>query len=79
MSKLLGGVLQAAGILIAGASGLCSLFFLVWAPPWSAGGMWVLMLIVPCGVVPALIGFVLYRWGRSVVRQAERDAADTFD
>jgi len=77
MSKLFGGILQAVGILIAGASGLCSLFFLV--QMMSGAGFGLLVLIVPIGGIPFLIGFGLFRWGRSIVRQAERDAEDTYE
>lgn len=82
MSKLLGGILQAVGILIAGASGLCSLFFIVSMIPQSGdtgGALGLLMLIAMIGGIPFLIGFGLFRWGRSIVRQAERDAEDRYE
>jgi hypothetical protein len=64
------------GILIAGASGLCSLFFvfsalrLAFASPY-AGSLGLLFFVVPVGGIPFAIGFGLFRWGRSIVRQAE--------
>ena len=82
MSKLLGGILMAVGILIAGASGLCSLFFLA-SMATSARGQGgfagLLPLVVLIGGIPFAIGFGLFRWGRAIVRKAQDDVGDTFN
>lgn len=84
MKQLLGGILLAAGILIAGASGLCSFWILF--NPGSAGGtnFSILPLVLLIGGLPCALGVVLAFGGRTLIRRAaeERgnadDIADTF-
>lgn len=74
MSRLFGGILQAAGILIAGASGLCSLVFLGSIIDGNAqfGSelAQILMLVALFGGIPFVIGIAMFRWGRTIVRRA---------
>ena len=70
MKKLFGGILLALGILIAGASGLCSAFFFLSsvASPSSMGDMILLILLI--GGIPFLIGIGLIFGGRALIRAA---------
>ncbi|HEY0178918.1 MAG TPA: hypothetical protein VGC30_04695 [Dokdonella sp.] len=63
MKALFGGILIAIGILIAGASGLCTLTLLS-----SANGRDGLLPILFGGGIPLAIGFALIYAGRVVVR-----------
>jgi hypothetical protein len=64
VKKLLGGILLAIGILIAGASGLCSLYFLVvmLSNPHEARD--IVVIALPRGI-PFAIGLGLFFIGRS--------------
>jgi hypothetical protein len=79
MRKLLGGVLLAAGILIAGTGGLCSLAVLVTiitmarSPSDLLTG---LSQIAWWGVIPMIIGTALFRSGRKMVRDPDRRNTD---
>ena len=79
MKKLLGGILQTVGALIAGASGLCSLGFIISMLSGPGGYAGLLILVIPIGGLPFLIGLGLFKWGRSIVRQAEAEAQDLDD
>jgi hypothetical protein len=76
MKQFWGGILLAVGILIAGASGICSLGMLF------SGGMGEPMTTLPLvllfGGPPFAIGFGLAYGGRALIRQArkEREAID---
>jgi hypothetical protein len=71
MKMLLGGVLIAAGILIAGASGVCSLYMLFMPTAGSAGErLSILPMILAFGGIPFALGMGLLLWGWSVVRRA---------
>jgi len=73
MRKLMGGLMMAAGLLIAGASGLCSLWIIGIAlseannSQWSdlAGGIPVLLIF---GGIPFAGGVGLFIGGRYLVR-----------
>ena len=73
MKQLLGGVLIAAGILIAGASGLCSLYMLISGDTWSSysigeiSGM--VMLVLLFGGPPIALGVGLAFYGRALIRR----------
>jgi hypothetical protein len=65
MKELLGGILLAIGILIAGASGLCSLAVLV----GFGGGINMFPVVALIGGVPFLLGAALALTGRRILRQ----------
>ncbi len=76
--KILGSIMLAVGILIAGASGLCSL--VVFGSGMSQGGnglgeLFGIVLIV--GGIPFGIGLALFFGGRALVRQAKREAEES--
>ncbi len=73
MQKLLGGIMLAIGILIAGASGLCSAVFLVSTIGQS---LEMLPLIILFGGVPFVVGLGLFFGGRALIRSADRDAGE---
>ena len=82
MEKMLGGILQAVGILIAGASGLCSLYFLtsMVGGPGNSGpeSGFFAILIIFIGGLPCASGIALFFAGRSIIRRANSDAEDGF-
>jgi hypothetical protein len=77
MKQLLGGLLIAIGILIAGASGLCSLFFLV----SSLTNISMVGAVLLFGGPPIAIGVGLVFGGRALIRSArvEPDISETFE
>jgi hypothetical protein len=69
MRTLFGGILLAIGILVAGASGLCSLAFLVSMVTSSGGGEFAsLPLVLVVGGIPFAIGLALFFAGRALIR-----------
>ncbi len=74
MKALFGGILLAVGILVAGASGLCSLAVLVMGLSDPAGVMTVLPMIVVVGGIPVAIGLGLFFLGRSMLRSTRLEA-----
>ena len=68
MKRLIGSVLQAVGILIAGASGLCSAGYL-----FTMGGSDAILIpfVLIFGSIPFAFGLVLYRGGRLLIRDAD--------
>ena len=85
MTRLLGGILMAIGILGSGASGLCSAWFLstmLWTSTNVASGevglLTILVLIV--GGLPFVGGIGMILAGRSVLRRnrPERYDRDVF-
>jgi len=66
MKTLLGGILLALGLLIAGASGLCSLTVLAMSTSGQMGEMVPMVLLF--GGIPFLIGAGLVYAGRAIVR-----------
>jgi hypothetical protein len=74
MKSLLGGILLAVGILIAGASGLCSLVFLGMGVSEPSGLVDVLPMILVVGGIPFAVGLGLFFLGRSLIRSGRRDA-----
>ena len=72
MKKLIGGILMAIGILIAGLSGLCSLVFIISGLPSGEGaGLFTLVLVL--GGIPFAIGVGLFLGGRAIINAAKRD------
>lgn len=73
MQKLLGGIMLAIGILIAGASGLCSAVFLI---SMIGQSLDMLPLIILFGGIPFALGLGLFFGGRALIRSADRDAGE---
>ncbi len=71
MQKLLGGIMLAIGILIAGASGLCSAVFLI---SMIGQSLEMLPLIILFGGIPFAVGLGLFFGGRALIRSADRGA-----
>lgn len=69
MKRLFGGLLLAAGILIMLVSGLCTLVVSVLGLSVVAIDPSVILLPVMFGGIPFCIGFGLYKWGRSLLRE----------
>jgi hypothetical protein len=68
MARLVGGILQGVGILVATVSGLCTLGFLasfLFTPP---GEDYVLGLVLMIGGIPFLVSICLIHIGRALVR-----------
>jgi len=77
MSKLFGGIMFAIGILIAGASGLCSLvmvgsMFASTSGPDSFAALGSLPIVLLVGGVPFLIGIALCWGGRHLWRMEDK-------
>ena len=71
MKRLFGGILLAVGILIAGASGVCSLAVL-----FSSGGLYgvgMLPFVAVIGGVPFAIGAGIAFGGRALLRADRRE------
>jgi hypothetical protein len=71
MKTLFGGILLAIGILIAGASGLCSLAVLFGGG--FGGNAGILPLVLVIGGIPFAVGAALGFGGWSLIRQARRE------
>ena len=71
MKELLGGCIQAVGILIAGLFGLCTIIMFVGLNSWRSFGAAVSAMAY--AVVPFLIGVGLIVLGRAMVRSARGD------
>jgi hypothetical protein len=69
MKRLFGGLLMAVGILIAGASGLCSLFFLI-SNLTSISNLGAVLLF---GGPPIAAGVGLVFGGRALIRSGQAD------
>ena len=69
--KLLGGILLAVGILIAGLSGLCTVVFFAMSVGQDGAGT--LPLVLGVGGIPFLIGLGLFFAGRALIRNARQD------
>ena len=67
MKRLFGGILLGVGLLIAGASGLCTLVFLILSLGHGSIGIAPLALIV--GGVPMVMGGLLVYAGQYLLRQ----------
>jgi hypothetical protein len=72
MKEVVGGILLAAGVLIAGGSGLCSLMVLFdQQGEFSGFQMWPAVLLF--GGIPFTIGVGMVFSGRALLRSARRD------
>jgi hypothetical protein len=78
MKQFFGGILLAVGILIAGASGLCSLWVLFMPGGEFGGDLSILPLVLLIGGIPFALGTAIAFGGRSLIRQArkEREQSD---
>jgi NhaP-type Na+/H+ or K+/H+ antiporter len=72
MKKMLGGILLAMGVLIAGTSGLCSLYFLVQfaARSQSSTDQWLPQILI-VGGLPLAMGLGLFFVGRKLLRSID--------
>lgn len=78
MKHVFGSILMGVGILIAGASGLCSLVVLGEGLSDVVGGFGeVLGIVLFVGGIPFGIGVAIFFGGRALVRQAKREAEKT--
>ncbi|HEU5067060.1 MAG TPA: hypothetical protein VFT61_02590 [Sphingomicrobium sp.] len=71
MKRLFGGILLAMGILIAGASGLCSLTILFGSSGMTGFGMFPLVLLF--GGIPFAVGAAIAFGGRALLRADRRE------
>ena len=77
--KVIGGILLAIGILVAGGSGLCSLMVLFGSGEMTGLDMWPEVLMF--GGIPFAVGVGLIFGGRALIRTEPRDVdpGDTFE
>lgn len=71
MKQFFGGILIAVGILIAGASGLCSLAMLFGSGEGTDLSMLPLVFVI--GGLPIALGVFMALGGRSMIRQARKE------
>lgn len=71
MDRTLGGVLLAAGILIACGSGICSVMILS-----DIGGSRMWLMVAFFGGIPLVAGVLLIVGGRALLQAARRDWSD---
>jgi len=74
MKGIIGGILLAVGILIAGASGLCSLMVLFGDGSASDLSLWPLVLVI--GGIPFAVGVMIFIGGRALLRQERAERAE---
>lgn len=78
MKQVFGSILMAVGILIAGASGLCSLVVLGGGLSNEGGGFGGLLgIVLLVGGIPFGIGLAVFFGGRALVRQAKLDTSNS--
>jgi hypothetical protein len=75
MKEIFGGILVAAGILLAGGSGLCSMVVLFTPSEYSGLKMWQAVAVV--GGIPFALGLAIAFGGRALIRSAR--AAEAHD
>ena len=75
MKQVFGGILLAVGILIAGASGLCSLAILFSGGGLSSYDLSMIPMVLIIGGIPFAIGVAIAFGGYALIRSArnERD------
>jgi hypothetical protein len=71
MKGVFGGILMAVGILIAGASGLCSLTILLSSGEFGGPGMWPMVLMI--GGIPFAAGAGIAYGGYALIRSARNN------
>jgi hypothetical protein len=72
MKELLGGCLQAIGILIAGLTGLCTVIVLATVNSWRSF-MVAIGSVVSFMAIPLIIGIGMIVGGRALIRSARRE------
>jgi hypothetical protein len=75
MKQLFGGILLAIGILIAGASGLCSLVVLFSSGEFGGAGMLAPVLLF--GGIPFALGGGMAFGGYTLIKQARKEREKT--
>ena len=73
MKGLFGGILMAVGILIAGASGLCSLVVLFGGTGTGGNIIDGISVVLMFGGIPFAMGLAMFFGGRAMVRSARAD------
>ena len=81
MKTVFGGILMAVGILIAGASGLCSLYMIGMGAFGGGETLTLFPLVLLFGGIPFAAGVGLIIGGRALIRSERRDVdpGDTFE
>jgi len=81
MKTVFGGILMAVGILIAGASGLCSLYVIGMGALGGGEGLGMIPLVLMIGGIPCAAGVGLILGGRALIRSERRnfDPGNTFE
>jgi hypothetical protein len=74
MKELFGGILMGIGIIIAGASGLCSL--MVFVSGGIGNNFSMLPAVLVFGGPPIALGVGMFYGGRALIRQARSDDLD---
>jgi hypothetical protein len=72
MKKLFGGILMAVGILIAGASGLCSAA-IIFSGGMGPEAMSMLPMVMVIGGVPFAVGALIAIGGGALIKSARED------
>ena len=73
MKMLFGGILLAVGILIAGVSGLCTLYGLAMSFTEPSSMLSMVPMVLMFGVPPLAVGIGLIFGGRRLMRQARSE------
>ena len=77
MKTVIGGILMGTGILIAGASGLCSAVLLVGLAGEGGSDEFVSFpMVLMFGGIPFALGLALFFGGRRMVRRAREEQAE---
>ena len=77
MKRLFGGILVAVGILIMTGSGVCSLVVMAGSVQGAGfAGLQLAPIVALVGGIPFAVGFGIFRGGRAIGREAERDRLD---
>lgn len=72
MKTLFGGILLAVGILIAGASGLCSAA-IIFSGGFSPETLSMLPMVLAIGGIPFAVGVMFAIGGRALIKSARED------
>jgi len=73
MKELFGGCLMLVGILVAGASGICSLMMFVGSGVQMGDALSMLPMVAMIGGIPLLGGIGIAVLGRSLIRDARHE------